>query len=87
MTVNKGAYFVGNIKPYDFVYTAVFDVLDINTANSTVKIGLGNDETGWMYAKDLTKTTAQTTPSISIDSPKFKVGDKVTIKNGATNNC
>lgn len=83
VTVNKGAYFVGNIKPYDFVYTTVFDVLDINTANSTVKIGLGKDETGWMYAKDLTKTTAQTTPSISIDSPKFKVGDKVTIKNGA----
>lgn len=68
--LNNGSKFSDGTTPFDYVYTTVYDILNISNDKNEVLIGIGNSPTGWVFAKDVAKITSAQT---------VKIGDTIKI--------
>ena len=75
--VKAGAVFSDGTKPFDEVYSTVYDVQSISRDGKEARIGIGEQWTGWMYISDLYPVTPQTEEKV------VKIGGKVTVNAGA----
>ena len=75
--VKTGAVFSDGTKPFDEVYSTVYDVQLISRDGKEARIGIGEQWTGWMYISDLYLVTSQTEEKV------VKIGGKVTVNAGA----
>lgn len=75
--VKAGAVFSDGTKPFDEVYSTVYDVQLISRDGKEARIGIGEQWTGWMYISDLYPVTPQTEEKV------VKIGGKVTVNAGA----
>ena len=75
--VKAGAKFSDGTKPFDEVYSTVYDVQLISRDGKEARIGIGEQWTGWMYISDLYPVTPQTEEKV------VKIGGKVTVNAGA----
>ena len=75
--VKAGAKFSDGTKPFDEVYSTVYDVQSISRDGKEARIGIGEQWTGWMYISDLYPVTPQTEEKV------VKIGGKVTVNAGA----
>ena len=75
--VKAGAKFSDGTKPFDEVYSTVYDVQLISRDGKEARIGIGEQWTGWMYISDLYPATLQTEEKV------VKIGGKVTVNAGA----
>ena len=75
--VKTGAVFSDGTKPFDEVYSTVYDVQLISRDGKEARIGIGEQWTGWMYISDLYPVTPQTEEKV------VKIGGKVTVNAGA----
>lgn len=75
--VKTGAVFSDGTKPFDEVYSTVYDVQSISRDGKEARIGIGEQWTGWMYISDLYPVTPQTEEKV------VKIGGKVTVNAGA----
>ena len=75
--VKAGAKFSDGTKPFDEVYSTVYDVQSISRDGKEARIGIGEQWTGWMYISDLYLATPQTEEKV------VKIGGKVTVNAGA----
>lgn len=75
--VKAGAVFSDGTKPFDEVYSTVYDVQSISRDGKEARIGIGEQWTGWMYISDLYLATPQTEEKV------VKIGGKVTVNAGA----
>ncbi len=75
--VKAGAKFSDGTKPFDEVYSTVYDVQSISRDGKEARIGIGEQWTGWMYISDLYPATLQTEEKV------VKIGGKVTVNAGA----
>ena len=75
--VKAGAVFSDGTKPFDEVYSTVYDVQSISRNGKEARIGIGEQWTGWMYISDLYPVTPQTEEKV------VKIGGKVTVNAGA----
>ena len=75
--VKSGAVFSDGTKPFDEVYSTVYDVQLISRDGKEARIGIGEQWTGWMYISDLYLVTSQT------EEKAVKIGGKVTVNAGA----
>ena len=75
--VKTGAVFSDGTKPFDEVYSTVYDVQSISRDGKEARIGIGEQWTGWMYISDLYPVTPQTEEKV------VKTGGKVTVNAGA----
>ena len=75
--VKAGAVFSDGTKPFDEVYSTVYDVQLISRDGKEARIGIGEQWTGWMYISDLYLVTSQTEEKV------VKIGGKVTVNAGA----
>ena len=75
--VKAGAKFSDGTKPFDEVYSTVYDVQAISRDGKEARIGIGEQWTGWMYISDLYPVTPQTEEKV------VKIGGKVTVNAGA----
>ena len=75
--VKAGAVFSDGTKPFDEVYSTVYDVQSISRNGKEARIGIGEQWTGWMYISDLYLVTSQTEEKV------VKIGGKVTVNAGA----
>ena len=75
--VKTGAVFSDGTKPFDEVYSTVYDVQSISRDGKEARIGLGEQWTGWKYISDLYPVTPQTEEKV------VKIGGKVTVNAGA----
>ncbi len=75
--VKAGAVFSDGTKPFDEVYSTVYDVQSISRDCKEARIGIGEQWTGWMYISDLYPVTPQTEEKV------VKIGGKVTVNAGA----
>ena len=78
--VKAGAKFSDGTKPFDEVYSTVYDVQSISRDGKEARIGIGEQWTGWMYISDLypAEQTEQTAEVKTV-----KTGGKVTVNAGA----
>ena len=75
--VKAGAKFSDGTKPFDEVYSTVYDVQLISRDGKEARIGIGEQWTGWMYISDLYPVTPKTEEKV------VKIGGKVTVNAGA----
>lgn len=75
--VKSGAVFSDGTKPFDEVYSTVYDVQLISRDGKEARIGIGEQWTGWMYISDLYLATPQAEEKV------VKIGGKVTVNAGA----
>ena len=75
--VKTGAVFSDGTKPFDEVYSTVYDVQLISRDGKEARIGIGEQWTGWMYISDLYLATSQAEEKV------VKIGGKVTVNAGA----
>ena len=75
--VKAGAVFSDGTKPFDEVYSTVYDVQSISRDGKEARIGIGEQWTGWMYISDLYPVTSQAEEKV------VKIGGKVTVNAGA----
>ena len=75
--VKAGAVFSDGTKPFDEVYSTVYDVQSISRDGKEARIGIGEQWTGWMYISDLYPVTSQPEEKV------VKIGGKVTVNAGA----
>ncbi len=75
--VKTGAVFSDGTKPFDEVYSTVYDVQSISRDGKEARIGIGEQWTGWMYISDLYPVTPQAEEKV------VKIGGKVTVNAGA----
>ena len=75
--VKAGAVFSDGTKPFDEVYSTVYDVQSISRDGKEARIGIGEQWTGWMYISDLYTVTSQPEEKV------VKIGGKVTVNAGA----
>ena len=75
--VKSGAVFSDGTKPFDEVYSTVYDVQLISRDGKEARIGIGEQWTGWMYISDLYLATSQAEEKV------VKIGGKVTVNAGA----
>ena len=75
--VKAGAVFSDGTKPFDEVYSTVYDVQLISRDGKEARIGIGEQWTGWMYISDLYPVTPKTEEKV------VKIGGKVTVNAGA----
>lgn len=75
--VKAGAVFSDGTKPFDEVYSTVYDVQSISRDGKEARIGIGEQWTGWMYISDLYPVTSQA------EEKAVKIGGKVTVNAGA----
>ena len=75
--VKAGAKFSDGTKPFDEVYSTVYDVQSISRDGKEARIGIGEQWTGWMYISDLYLVTSQAEEKV------VKTGGKVTVNAGA----
>ena len=75
--VKSGAVFSDGTKPFDKVYSTVYDVQLISRDGKEARIGIGEQWTGWMYISDLYLATSQAEEKV------VKIGGKVTVNAGA----
>ena len=75
--VKTGAVFSDGTKPFDEVYSTVYDVQSISRDGKEARIGIGEQWTGWMYISDLYLATSQAEEKV------VKIGGKVTVNAGA----
>lgn len=75
--VKTGAVFSDGTKPFDEVYSTVYDVQLISRDGKEARIGIGEQWTGWMYISDLYPVTPQAEEKV------VKIGGKVTVNAGA----
>ena len=75
--VKTGAVFSDGTKPFDEVYSTVYDVQLISRDGKEARIGIGEQWTGWMYISDLYPVTPKTEEKV------VKIGGKVTVNAGA----
>ena len=75
--VKTGAVFSDGTKPFDEVYSTVYDVQSISRDGKEARIGIGEQWTGWMYISDLYLAAPQTEEKV------VKIGGKVTVNAGA----
>lgn len=74
--VKAGAVFSDGTKPFDEVYSTVYDVQSISRDGKEARIGIGEQWTGWMYISDLY-------PAEQAEVKMVKTGGKVTVNAGA----
>lgn len=76
--VKPGATFANGVKPFDFVYHNIYDIMQIS--GDKALIGQSGDYTGWMYCVDLIPAleVKETSPENTLS-----VGDTVKVKAGA----
>ena len=74
--VKAGAKFSDGTKPFDEVYSTVYDVQSISRDGKEARIGIGEQWTGWMYISDLY-------PAEQAEVKMVKTGGKVTVNAGA----
>lgn len=75
-----GCSFSDGTLPFTFVYLTAFDIIQYSKDYSEALIGLNGNYTGWVYTKDLYSADSQP----KVDENKLNKGDKVKVKEGAT---
>lgn len=78
--VKAGAKFSDGTKPFDEVYSTVYDVQLISRDGKEARIGIGKQWTGWMYISDL-YLSGQVEQTAEVKT--VKTGGKVTVNAGA----
>lgn len=87
--LKNGAVFSDGTKPFDYVFSTNYAVLNISRDGREALIGIDGAATGWVFASDLTVIYTQNGSSCSEYNPVppadlFAVGDTVKVKAGAT---
>lgn len=75
-----GCSFSDGTLPFTFVYLTAFDIIQYSRDYSEALIGINGSYTGWVFTKDLYSANSQP----EIDENKLNKGDKVKVKEGAT---
>ena len=80
--VKTGAVFSDGTKPFDEVYSTVYDVQLISRDGKEARIGIGEQWTGWMYISDLYPVTPQTEEKVVMIGVKFTVNAGAVFSDG-----